>query len=288
MHSPMAFQVMNPYKTTPQITEFARPYSGEKMLISVSLEQQDLINDDYMFSPELNFNNDFIFSFMAASGFYAELGKEEFMVGYTTGEATADSVVWITEKPVKVGAIWTKFTYKIPAEAKHTVLRCVSAQHMFFMVDDVMIGYDCPETFNMTSFNITLDGEELLTTDKTECILEDLDPGRHIVGLQTVYPMFQGAQAFSEFKEIEFQVEDRKPSGIDAEELEGMYTYNEVEGVIVPASNVCAMRLYTTGGELCNESLGMEQMNVSALHGGVYVLEVIAENGTKSYKIVIR
>lgn len=288
MHAPMAFQVMNPYKTKPVITDLVRPYSGEKMLVSVSVEQTDLRNDDYMFSPELNFDNDFVFSFMAASGFYAELGREEFMVGYTTDAATSENVKWLTEEPVTVGALWTPFTYIMPAEAKHVVIRCVSAQHMFFMIDDVMIGYDKPETFEMSSFNVSLDGEDYLTTDKTNCVLEDLDPGRHIAELQTIYQMYEGTQAYSDFKQLEFMVEERVPAGIESVSNEVVYTYNHESGMIVPSSSVREMRLYGSNGALCMVTTADAAMSVAGMQPGVYVLKVVTENNTTSTKIVVK
>ena len=61
----MAFVVVNPWETSPAVNENPnfQPYSGKKMLVDFS--SIDDKNNDYIISPELNFDRDFQFSFMA-------------------------------------------------------------------------------------------------------------------------------------------------------------------------------------------------------------------------------
>ena len=85
----MAFIVFNPSKTSPSTADWPdiKPFSGQKMLIDFTVDGG---NNDYLISPELNFDEDFQVSFRARS--YTEsYGKERFRVGYsTTGTRPSD------------------------------------------------------------------------------------------------------------------------------------------------------------------------------------------------------
>lgn len=279
MFSPMAFMAFNPTATTPNLLEFVQPHSGNKMMIDVALEEGG-VNDDYMFSPELNFDTDFVFSFYAASGFYSMLGDEEFMVGYTTGEPKAENVVWLTEVE-KVGALWTKYEYDIPKDARHTVIRCVSNQHMFFMVDDVFIGQREPDVFAMTTFKVFLDEEPFTSTTERSVIFPNLSTGKHIAKVQTVYPMYDQTRQFSAFTEIVFKVTEA--TGIETAETAVLYTYDELAQEIIPGTGVSRLELYDIQGRRCAVSQQGELIRTGDFTGGVYVLKIVS-NGEETYR----
>ncbi len=285
MHAPMAFMVFNPFKTTPDLSEYIRPRSGEKVLVSVSPET-GARSDDYLFSPQLAFDSDFTFSFYAAAGFYGFLGNEEFMVGYTTAEPSPENVVWLTEKPQQVGGIWTPFSYILPKEARHAVIRGVSMQKLFFMLDDIKIGIAEPEIFEMALFNVMLDGEEFGTTYAKNINLGKLDPGKHIAKIQAVYTMADISRKYSDFAEIQFLV--KESTGVSAVSQDKLFAYDEDAGKIVPGHHVDMISLYDMAGKKCGEARSGGFIPTKPYGKGVYVVRVVSGGAVTSHKVVLR
>lgn len=283
MYSPMAFMVFNPYKTTPNLSEYVRPKSGEKVLISVSPET-GVRNNDYMFSPPLSFNSAFNLSFYAAAGFYGYLGNEEFMVGYSTSDPLPENVIYLTDTPNQVGGMWTPFSFTLPAEAKYAVIRCVSNQKLFFMLDDITLGISEPEIFNMASFNIILDGEELGTTYGRSMDLGKLDPGRHIAKIQAVYTMADLSKKYSDFTELQFTV--KESTDIHSVNQEKLYTYNKTKEEIVFGDCVDAAALYDLEGRICKVAAKGQNI-LTGGYKGVYILQMVSSGKTKNCKIVL-
>ena len=121
----MAFVVMNPWETSPAVNENPnfQPYSGKKMLVDFS--SIDDKNNDYIISPELNFDQDFQFSFMARS-YKIEGGNfaaERVRVGYSTTGKRPSDFKYVNEGPyVELPAAWTLVKYTIPKEAKYVTI----------------------------------------------------------------------------------------------------------------------------------------------------------------------
>lgn len=138
----MAFIVMNPWKTSPAVNENPdfQPYSGEKMLVDFCAV--DAQNNDFIISPELSFERDFQFSFMARTYKYADkYPLERIRVGYSTTGRRPSDFTWVTADPYEeVPARWTRFQYTIPKEAKYVTLNCVSNDAFMLMVDDIFVG----------------------------------------------------------------------------------------------------------------------------------------------------
>lgn len=284
MHEPMAFMAFNPSATTPNLVEYIKPYSGNKVLVSASAEVG--ASDDYMFSQELNFDRDFTLSFYACSGFYAIYGNEEFMVGYTTGEAKPENVIWLTEGTEKASALWTKYTYTMPKDARHTVIRCVSNQCLFFMVDDVFIGENEPEIFTIATYNVVLDGENVGTTTEKNITLTNLDEGKHIAKVQSAFTMGDMSKQYSDFTELVFDV--KEPVGINQKAIEVLYTYNAETGVITLGNQAEKVELYNVQGKLCASCVAGETIDTNAFQAGVYVLRIQAAGETSFGKILVK
>lgn len=139
----MAFVVMNPWMTTPAVNENPnyKPYSGKKMLVDFSSINDK--NNDYIISPELNFDRDFQFSFMARS--YKVEGDnyvpERVRVGYSTTGKRPSDFKYVNDGPyVELPAAWTLVKYNIPKEAKYVTINCVSENGFMLLIDDIFIG----------------------------------------------------------------------------------------------------------------------------------------------------
>lgn len=135
----MAFIVMNVDKTTPSVADNpnAKPYSGTKMLVDFSVPGK---NNDFIISPELNFDRDFQISFRAKS-YTDSYGLERIRVGYSTTGKRASDFIWVSEGDyVEVPTDWTLMSYKIPKDAKYVTINCVSQDAFMLFIDDIFVG----------------------------------------------------------------------------------------------------------------------------------------------------
>lgn len=285
MFAPMAYMSFNPMATTPSLLEYIQPHSGNKVLVDISLEEGG-VNNDYLFSPELSFEADFVLSFYAMSGFYASSGNEEFMVGYCKESATPENVEWITTTPQTVGGLWTEFAYDIPKEAKYVTIRCVSNQHLFFVLDDIYIGYKESEINKMATYEVYLDEEFVARTNKREITFKNLSTGKHIAKVQAVYPMENDEKQYSDFTELTFKIE--KGVGINNVNIEQIFSYNAESGLIALPEGVQEVSFYNTQGCLIDTYSNTTQINVSDWACGLYIIKVKANNNVSFDKILIK
>ena len=159
----MAFIVFNPSKTSPSTADWPdiKPFSGQKMLIDFTVDGG---NNDYLISPELNFDEDFQVSFRARS--YTEsYGKERFRVGYsTTGTRPSDFRFVQKGDYEEAPAAWTLYAYTIPKEARYVCINCVSHEAFMFMLDDLFVGTNQirPKAQPMAEGKVKLAGFNLL------------------------------------------------------------------------------------------------------------------------------
>ena len=282
MYSEMAYMCFNPSETTPDLLDYLKPYSGDKVLIDVATEEGQ--NDDYLFSPELSFENDFILSFYAKAGFFADGGNEEFMVGYSTENAIPEDVTWITTKPQSVGAAWLEFAYEIPKEAKFVTIRCVSNQKFFFMLDDIYIGYKKSFADKLANYEVFLDEESMGKTSQSQMTFPKLTKGKHIAKVQAVYMLAGDKKLYSDFVELAFNV--NAPGGVDTANLEKIYTYDLQNGRVI-FGNVSEITVYTSQGQLIKVSK-VPEINVSGWQNGCYLFKVKTDKHFSVHKIFIK
>lgn len=171
----MAFIVMNPWKTSPAVNENPnyQPYSGQKMLVDFCAV--DAQNNDYIISPELNFNSDFQFSFMARSyKVGTNFAKERIRVGYSTTGKRPSDFIFVNEDPyLELPDAWTLVKYNIPKEAKYVTVNCVSDDGFMLMIDDIFVGTNkvrpgstakAAAANPVVGFNIYRNGEKVNST----------------------------------------------------------------------------------------------------------------------------
>lgn len=123
-------------------------YSGDNWVGSFDVATNGVLNDDWMVTPALEFDNDPRISFFAKSP-NTSYNPERFKVYYSlTGDAYSDftgnyvagsASTWI-EPPTE----WTKYEYSIPALANHTgwiAIQCVSDDSWVLQIDDFVAGH---------------------------------------------------------------------------------------------------------------------------------------------------
>ena len=282
MWAKMAYMAFTPGKTNPDLLDYLKPHSGDKVLVDVATEVGQ--NNDYLFSPELSFKTDFVLSFYAKSGFFADGGNEEFMVGYSATKATPESIIWITTEPQAVGAAWTEFTYDIPKDAKFITIRCVSNQKFFFVLDDIYIGYKKSFIDDLANYQVYLDEELVGKTGQSQQTFPKLSKGKHLAKVQAIYTLVGDQKVYSDFVELAFTVNN--PVGIEETATETLYLYNSQNGTITfnDATEVAA---YNTQGQLVGTS-AESQINVSDWQTGLYIFKVKANGQISHYKIFVK
>jgi len=123
-------------------------YSGDKWVGSFDVAATGVLNDDWMVTPALDFDNDPRISFFAKSP-NSSYAPERFKVYYsTTGDAysnfTGNYVAGSATTWIEPSTEWTKYEYSIPALANHTgwiAIQCVSDDSWVLQIDDFVAGH---------------------------------------------------------------------------------------------------------------------------------------------------
>ena len=133
--SPMAFVVLDDYLLVGNYYN-ATAHSGHKFLGSPY--HPDIDNDDWIVSPELNFDEPFTFSFYARS-FADRFPDEKFVAAYSLTNAAAASFIPLHCDTLTTTAEWAEYTFTVPAQAKYVAIHCVSHDQYMFCLDDLTI-----------------------------------------------------------------------------------------------------------------------------------------------------
>ncbi|MCL2510994.1 MAG: choice-of-anchor J domain-containing protein [Bacteroidales bacterium] len=168
-YEPMVCIVFNPSATTPPLAN-ADPHSGSKYFAffdaCLPIDGGTGPNNDWLISPLLSEPTKL--SFWAKS--YTETyGLERMQVGYSkTGTAQSDFTFFTTGYVEVPATAWTEYEYDIPEGTKYIVIRCVSSDSFFLMVDDIKIEQEgtppptCDPASNLAvKFNAACDEAEL-------------------------------------------------------------------------------------------------------------------------------
>ena len=133
--SPMAFVVLDDYLLVGN-QYGVTAHSGHKFFGSPY--HSDVANDDWIISPELDFCEPFTFSFFARS-FADRFPEEKFVVAYSFTNADAASFIPLHCDPITTTAVWTEYSFMVPAQAKYVAIHCVSHDQYVFCLDDLTI-----------------------------------------------------------------------------------------------------------------------------------------------------
>ena len=133
--SPMAFVVLDDYLLVGNYYNVTA-HSGHKFFGSPYHTYR--ANDDWIVSPELDFAEPFTFSFFARS-FADRFPDEKFVVAYSLTNAAAASFIPLHCDTLTSTAVWTEYTFTVPAQARYVAIHCVSHDQYMFCLDDLTI-----------------------------------------------------------------------------------------------------------------------------------------------------
>ena len=122
-------------------------HSGTKFIASFYNTAQNnvtLQNDDWIVSPELNFTEDFTFSFYCRGGHRSSNTSytETYEVYYSTTTNDKSAFTNLLESATVTGGNnvqWTNKTYTVPSSAKYVAIKYASNDKYYFCIDDITI-----------------------------------------------------------------------------------------------------------------------------------------------------
>jgi len=248
-YEPMVCIVFNPSATTPPLSN-ADPHSGSKYFAFFDAclppDGGTGPNDDWLISPLLSEPTKL--SFWAKS--YTETyGLERMQVGYSkTGTAQSD-FTFFTASYISVPATaWTEYEYDLPEGTKYIVIRCVSSDAFFLMVDDISIqqgeAQPCPAVTNLqteiqgtdvkltwtaatgtpTGYKVYNGSTSLATVTTTQYVFKNLAAGTHTLGVEAIYD--DGCTPERVTKTIEIPVALNPVKNLDGNCTDGTLTLN--------------------------------------------------------------
>ncbi len=133
--SHMAFVVLDDYLLAGNYYNVAA-HSGSKFFGSPY--RPGGANDDWIVSPELDFDEPFTFSFFARS-FADRFPDEKFVAAYSLTTTAAASFIPLHCDTITTTAVWTEYSFTVPAEARYVAVHCVSHDQYIFCLDDLTI-----------------------------------------------------------------------------------------------------------------------------------------------------
>ena len=296
---PMAYQVFNPNSDAARNTDGTSitsylyglsPRTGQKLLTTWAA--YEVANDDWIITPRLHFQSDFVFRFWAKCVDYQYL--ENFNVLYSTTDTQKESFIPLLENSTAY-SYYQNYSVNVPKEAKYVAIQCVSDQKRVFCIDD--IEYGLAENMPSTSYympmhraakapaldgayEVYLDGNKVTDTDETSFLFEGLTPGKHTAGVIASY-----TSGKTEMSTIDFEVEEGAgitSTGnalritVDGQRLSIKGDYNSVsmataDGKVVPMKRI-ANGIYSLNG----------------LTKGAYIISVATANGMKTMKVAVK
>ncbi|MDO4158983.1 MAG: carboxypeptidase regulatory-like domain-containing protein [Prevotellaceae bacterium] len=295
--APMAYMVFNAKNTTPSVYDYfygLRARTGDKCLTDWAA--YGVQNDDWIITPKLYFQEDFIFSFYAASYDYSYL--ESFEVAYSTTDANPESFI-ILQDSMTAYSYWEQYAFSIPKEAKYVAIHCISDQMRIFRIDDVSYGLESamstPSYIRRLSarrksamkapsldglYEVYLDGEKVAQQDETTYTFTGLSAGKHTAGVIASY-----TSGKTEMSTIDFSIDATGITSLVDNKLKVAVDNRKltVEG------DYDSITLYSVSGAAQHlNKTGEGVYNLNNIPSGVYVVNVYADGNVKTMKVTIK
>ncbi|OQC44262.1 MAG: Lys-gingipain precursor [Bacteroidetes bacterium ADurb.Bin028] len=159
-------------------------YSGDQFFACFNVSSGQ--TNDWIISPELNFDESFIFKFFARSGHKTQYA-ESFRVAYSTTTNTAAAFTNILATVNSAPFEWTEYSYNVPANAKYVAINCNSTDKYYFCVDDIYIGDGSMPTAAPIAYNVYCDGALIGTSTTTDFSCTEATSGSHQYCVEAIY-----------------------------------------------------------------------------------------------------
>ena len=304
--APHAFQVFNPWATTPPMTNPAMfqqqyvpyPVSGQRVLVSFSPAPNafSMTRNQWLVLPRIRIYEGVSFSFWtrALVGFPEQIR----VMASTTGNQPTDfTTVLSAGAHINVPSTWTQFTYDLSNFAGEYVYLAIHAMSpqggLVLMIDDIVVDMvydDNTEGFgghalSSGNYTIYLNGNVVSTGQtSSQFTFTNLAEGIHTAGVRAVY-----ASGASSISTIQFEVTDA--TTIQIIEREQMVIYpNPVSDILNIQTDQIIQQIvvFDQSGRVVKTQYGNHlTINLQALPAGQYIVQ-IRTNLTTVSSIVIK
>ncbi|MDR2057568.1 MAG: choice-of-anchor J domain-containing protein [Dysgonamonadaceae bacterium] len=213
---PMAFMVFNPSASSPASPTIMPCDDKKQFLACFSANVDKLANNDWLISPELDFNRPFSFSFMGKTH-SLQYGFEKINIAYSlTGNNPEDFIFVNGDTPVDITDIWWKYEYSIPAEAKYVAINCVTLNGFILFIDNIYIGY--PEYYSgLQGYNVYKNGQKLnpVLLPANLYVDSDLENGSYTYEIEALFANGTSSKAVA-VVDINYSYEAGPPRDLEA------------------------------------------------------------------------
>lgn len=213
-------------------------------------------------------------------------------MGYSVSGNEADDFVWLNDNDTLALPMgdWQEYRYEMPAEARHTAIRCLSNDAFILMIDDVFVGIEPPQGIdpeNIRSdlaFNLYLDSTLVESNvEANEFLFTGLEPGKHTAGVAAVF-----ASTVTPITAIEFEVKETGNEPFD-ETLSRIRIWpNPAIDRIRIEGEYERLSLYTLSGQKVTESEYTSELTISGLCSGLYLLRIEKDGSSRIFKLSVR
>lgn len=261
----MSFMVFNHKKANcPDfLNDFFGAHSGEQSFSCIGAMNGGT-NNDWMISPLLSGHAQTIKLF--AKSPIVSYGRETFEVLYSTTDTNTDSFVLTENGTQNPPALWTEYSFELPAGAKYFAIRCTSEDKYVLLVDDITFEAVNPhKSLSHLGYNVYCDGElinEYVITPNSHRH-DGHDGEHHVYHVTSVYA--EGESGASNAAEV-------GTTGIDGTmENAGLSVRSEAGHILISNPAGANVFVYDTLGRLIASGSAFS-MSVEA-SAGVYIVK---------------
>lgn len=249
-------------------------HSGDKYLAAI-YRNDDGESNEWAISPALDGSAQTI-SFWARS--YSTAYPEAIEMYYSTGSTTPADFVKVGATVSSVPGDWTKYTFEVPAGAKHFAIRSCATGSFMLMLDDFTFSAEggTSADLSIVGYDVYRDGEKITAepTGETEFSDATATEGTHSYVVVTVYTA--GISAPSNTATVAFSgISDAMASAISITADHGTITVTGAEGQLLTVAAA-------DGRIICSTKAAAKE-TVSAAPG-IYVVKA----GAKIAKVAVK
>lgn len=295
MGEKMAFITFNPSETEPAILPFeprSAPYAGRQYLAAFTSRKitGKELTHNVLISPPLKYDTDFVFQF-AGRSFLNTPGKNFYRVGYATHPIGQDlaGIVWLNDSEVLPDDKWEVFKFVVPEKAQYVILQHAAEPGYFAMFDNLFIGEPSPYADGTVSkpardralYTLYLDNK-IVAKDLKEpsYTLSNIPVGMHQLSVVAVYG---GVETERIVITIEVSQEDALTEVSSEHEI--LVYPNPTTGIVRIQGGSSEWQLRSLAGLILLSGVG-DQVDLTALPEGVYLLQLTGERGEHTARIV--
>ncbi|MGN0223477.1 MAG: choice-of-anchor J domain-containing protein [Muribaculaceae bacterium] len=276
----MTAMIYCPDMTDPEDPDLAGEPDGSQMLMFTSGNIEQIVNDDWVISPELNFEGTLEVSFCLRTR-NAGYGIEKLSVEYSMTDNNIESFQRATLIATN-SAAWQYYSVEIPAGARYVALHYITQYIYQLFLDDLYIGQK-GQYSPMVGYIVYRNGEKLNEYPMVMNSFDDLDLdfGTYTYTVETVYENGATGQATATVI-----IEDTGVANVA--KAESVITV--ADGTLTVTGGFDHLTIATASGMVMAQHAATAadfSMSLADFAPGVYVITVQHDGTTQAAKVIL-